>query len=461
MAAKVTEVKNMTEGNPSRLLLMFALPLLAGNICQRLYTMVDAVIVGRGVGVEALSALGSADWYVWLILGLVQGFAEGFAILLAQRFGAGDDDGVRRVAGTSAVLMAFIAVAATIISQVTVAPVLQYLRVEPEVAVYAKPYLRILFIGTPVVAAYNLSACILKALGNGKAPLWAMVIASALNVALDWLFVMVFHWGVEGAAAATVIAQAVSFLYCLVALLKLPLLKLTREEWRPERETASGLMRLGFPLCFQNAIISIGGLVLTSVVNGFGYLFMAGYTATNKFFFILEVVAISMAYAVTTFVGQNLGAGRIDRVEQGMRSAFWMITGAGVLGSTAMVLFGRFFIRLFLSGDIQKMETVVDTGYRYMCFLAAGMLLLYWLHIYRYALQGIGNTVVPMWSGVAELVMRVGCALVLTRFIGEDGIFIAELAAWFGAAAVLMTAFYRRLAWLKQKAAAAPPPAEV
>ena len=440
-------IKDMTQGKPGRLILSFALPLMVGNICQQLYTLVDTAIVGQFVGVEALASLGAADWLNWLVLGIVTGFTQGFGILMAQRFGAGDEKGLRKSIALSAALSVGIALVTTLVSQLACAPVLRALNTPANIIDNAILYLRIMFGGIVAITFYNLLASVLRALGDSKTPLYAMLVASVINIVLDLLFVVPFKWGV--AAIATVIAQVCAGLFCLRAVLRVKLLKMTREDTAYDRGTARELVRLGAPLAFQNAIISVGGLVVQYVINGFGFIMVAGFTATNKLYGILELAAISYGYAIATFTGQNLGAGKLDRIRTGMRSGIGMaIVTAAAIG-VAMLLCGRYVLMIFVSGEPQVVDQVLNVAYRYLSIMSVMLPVLYLLHLYRSALQGMGDTVIPMISGIVELAMRIAAALALPLVMGESGIYYAEILAWLGAAVLLAAAYYRRMRTLE------------
>lgn len=443
--------KDMTQGSPARLILSFALPLMLGNICQQLYTMVDTAVVGRFVGIEALAALGASDWLNWLVLSMATGFTQGFSILIAQQFGAGEAGAMRRTVALSALLSAAIAVFMTAGSQAALRPTLTLLNTPPNVIEMSILYLRICFGGIPVIMAYNLLAAILRALGDSRTPLIAMLVAALINVALDLLFVAGLRFGVAGAAVATVIAQVFSGAYCLMRVKRLKALSgLTRGEFRPQAALSGRLMYLGAPLAFQNAIISVGGLVVQWVINGFGFIFVAGFTATNKLYGLLELAAISFGYAVATYTGQNLGARRVDRIGSGVKSAAWMALITAACISALMLLFGRGVLGLFVDQAEARAGQVLDIAMRYLTIMCAMLPVLYILHIYRSALQGMGDTIVPMLSGIAELVMRVGAVLLLPRLLGRDGVYYAEVLAWTGAAALLFISYLRRMRALRK-----------
>ena len=425
-----SRIKNMTEGRPASLIFTFALPLMAGNVFQQLYTVIDTMVVGKALGVNALAALGAADWLNWMMLGIIQGFTQGFAILMAQKFGAGKHGELRRVIGNSAVLSLLSALILLGIGQLLARPILVLLQTPEEILGNALLYLRIMFWGIPIVMSYNLLACVLRSLGDGQTPLHAMIVAALTNIALDLLFVLVFHLGIGGAAAATLIAQLISSLFCLYHIRKIQILTFVRSDFALRDGLPLSLLLLGFPMAFQNAIIAIGGMIVQFVVNGFGVLFIAGFTATNKLYGILEIAATSYGYAMITYVGQNLGASKTDRIRKGMRSAVFML------------LAGRMILGCFISGTPEEFEQTLKIAYFYLVIMSLFLPVLYILHVTRSAIQGMGNTVLPMVSGVAEFVMRAVTAILLPLAAGETGIFFAEIMAWAGATVILVISYF-------------------
>ncbi len=429
-----------TEGSPWRLLLLFSLPLMAGNIFQQMYTVVDTAVVGKVLGVKALAALGAVDWLNWLTLGTIQGFTQGFSILLAQRFGAGDYVRLRQTMTNAVFLSVLCAAAITAGGEAAAEPVVVLLRTPPEIRHIAMSYLRLLFAGLPVVTAYNFAAAALRALGDGRTPLLAMAAAALANIALDLLFVLDFRWGVRGAAAATVIAQCLAALCCIWRLCRIEALRLGREDWALSGPLCGRLMTLGLPMALQNTIIAVGGMIIQTIVNGFGVAFIAGYTATNKLYGVLEMAATSYGYAMTTYAGQNLGAGKLERVSRGMRAGvvIALITSAAI--AAAMLLSGRWILSCFISGEAG--ERALEAAVRYLRLMSLCLPVLYILHVTRSCIQGLGNTLLPMASGVSEFIMRTGGALLLPAVMGETGIMLAEVLAWFGADLILAPSYF-------------------
>lgn len=434
-------VKNMTTGSPGKLIFFFSLPLMLGNIFQQLYTVVDTMVVGQALGVNALAALGATDWLNWMSLGLIQGFTQGFSILMAQRFGAEDEEGLRKSVGNSLILSAVLAGALLVLMQLILNPMLNLLHVPDLIRPMAVQYLRLMFAGVPVVMAYNIFACILRSLGDSKTPLRAMIIAALTNVGLDLLFVVVLNFGIAGAAAATIIAQAVSAIYCIRKILQIPILHFQRSDFVLEGELVKRLWILGIPMAFQNLIISVGGMIVQSVVNGFGVVFMAGFAATNKLYGILEIAAISYGYAVVTYVGQNLGAGRMDRIKKGYRSSLIIAMFTSAVIAACMLLLGKHIVALFISGTPEQTVQAVALASRYLMIMSLGLPILYYLHITRSCIQGLGNTVLPMVSGLSEFAMRTLAAFLLPALFGHNGMLFAELMAWIGADVVLFFSY--------------------
>lgn len=436
------QIRNMTRGKPLSLIVAFALPLMLGNVFQQLYTVVDTMVVGKALGVDALAALGAADWLNWMMLSLIQGLTQGLAIRMAREFGAGEQESLRQTIGSSALLAAMAAILFLSLGQFAARPVLGMLQTPPEIIDDALLYLRVMFSGAPIVMAYNLFACILRSLGDGKTPLYAMVVASFVNIALDLLFVLVFHWGFAGAAIATVIAQLVSGIFCLLRLRRVPILALEKRHFRLTAQMAKDLTLLGSPMALQNAIISIGGMIVQFVVNGSGVVFIAGFTATNKLYGILEIAATSYGYAMITYVGQNLGARRLDRIRGGMKAANTVAVATSLVITAIMVLLGKCIVGLFISGTPLEVAQATGIAYQYLVIMSLCLPVLYILHVVRSAVQGMGNTFLPMVSGIAEFVMRTGAALLLPLAMGQGGIFWAEPLAWLGADLILIPSYF-------------------
>ena len=452
----MNRVTDMTTGSPIRLIFFFSLPLMLGSIFQQFYTIADTIIVSRGVGIDALASLGASDWINWMVLWGCQGLTQGLSVPVAQEFGAKNYCALRKTVAMLVKLCLVIGIVLTIGSLLAVTPLLRLLGTDPDILPGAQTYLHTLFAGVLVVIAYNMAAGILRCLGDSRTPLLALIIASFTNIGLDLLFVFVFHWGIFGAAFATVIAQFCSFLFCLHVLRRMPLLQMEPEDWQTDYAVIRHLCRMGLPVGLQNAIISVGGMVVQSVLNGFGIIFVAGFTATNKLYGLLECTAIAFGHAMTTYIGQNTGARRMDRIDAGLRADLLLsFLFSSVIG-LSMLSFGRSILQLFISSTEESAAEVMAVAYRYLTVMSIPLFILFLIHVYRPVLQGLGNTTVPMLSGVAEVVGRIISALILPRFLGQDGIFYAEVVAWTCAVVLMVVYYYANIGKIRRRIEALP-----
>lgn len=441
--------KSMTEGNPLKLILLFSLPLMFGNVFQQLYTVVDTIIVGQALGVDALASLGAAEPINWMYLGTIQGLAQGFSIRMAQEFGAGDEHALRRTIGSSILLSILLAIAMTFGFQAAAEPVLLLLDTPQSILPRTMLYLRIMFSGIPIITAYNLMACMLRSVGDSRTPLYSMIVAACVNIVLDLLFVCVFHWGIAGAAAATLIAQAVSVVYCFFVIRKISCLRPTRPDFAFDAKRSRRLMLLGLPMAFQNFIIAVGSMFVQYLVNSYGVLFIAGFTATNKLYGILEIAATSYGFAMVTYTGQNLGAEKTGRIREGLRSALLIAFVTSVLIAVILLVQGKNILLLFISGSEDEVSQTLQIAFHYLSIMSVCLPILYLLHITRSTLQGLGDTLFPMLSGIAEFLMRTGCVVFLPLLLDAEGIFYAEVLAWTGADLILVPACLLRVRKLK------------
>lgn len=445
------KTRDMTQGKPAGIIVSFAIPLMLGNVFQQMYTVMDSVIVGRGVGVEALAALGTSDWLSFTAMGGITGIAQGFSVLIAQYFGAKDEKGMKKAIAMSVWTGAGVTFLLMALFLGNLTRLLQLLRVPDNIWEDAYHYLFILLAGLVATAFYNISSGILRAMGDSQTPLRAMVIASVTNIVLDLWFVMGFHWGVEGAAIATVTAQLCSGAICTWQLGRYGVWNIEKQDWKWDWELVKRLLGLGLPVAFQNVIIGFGGIVIQYVINGFGFLYVAGFTATNKLYGLFELAAVSFGYATSSFVGQNLGAKKYGRIKEGVKTSAKISVVISILVGGILLVFGRSILQIFIAKDAADAGEVLNIAYEYLAVMGATLVILYLLHIYRSALQGMGDTVIPMFSGIAELVMRITIALTLPGLIGKQGIYYAETGAWLGAAILLVAAYYWRIRKLGQE----------
>lgn len=443
-------VRDMTSGSPMKLIVGFAVPIFLGNLFQQLYSVVDAMVLGRAVGADALAAAGSTQALSFLVLGFITGLTHGYAILIAQRFGAGDYAGVRRTAANAGYLAAVSSLIITAASLLGARALLEVMHTPEDIFRDALLYIQVIFIGTAASVAYNMFSGILRALGDSVSPLVILVVSSIVNVGLDVLFVVVFRWGVAGAAWATVLAQALSSAMCFAVLRRLELMRFQREDWRGDRDVIRALLRLGVPVGIMNSITAMGIMILQSVVNGLGSVTVAAYTAGSKLMNLALQPGDILGIAVGTYVGQNLGAGRLDRIRAGVRQSALLSLAINIVMGLVLALFGRELTAVFVSGTE---EAVIEAAYPYFVITGAGVWIVGLLFLYRFALQSLGDTFIPMVSGGVELGMRVGAVLVLDRCfdMGFYAVCWAEVAAWLGAGVLLAAGYYARMAKLSRQ----------
>ena len=432
---------SLTTGRPWRVILLFAVPLLLGNVVQQLYQFADAIVVGRHLGVESLAAVGATGSLLFLLLGFAWGLTSGFAIPIAQAFGARDDTAVRRSVATGVLLSAITSVLLTVVAPLIAGPLLALLQTPPELMAEATVFTQISFLGAGATMFFNYLSAVIRAIGDSKTPLVFLTVSCALNVGLVILMVGPLEWGVAGAAIATVVAQAVSVLLCLEFVRRrLPMLHLRRTDWRVTGADIAEHLRLGLPMGFQASIIAIGTLTVQVALNTLGADAVAAYTTASRVDSLAVALLSSLGLAVSMYAAQNHGGRRPDRIRRGVVEATWMSIGAGVVLGGLLIAFGAQMVRLFI-GD--GSDTVVDMAHRMLIINGCGYWALGMLFVLRGALQGLGHTLVPTATGVIELVMRVAAAIVLGAWIGFDGVALSNPLAWIGAIVLLVPAYVR------------------
>lgn len=426
-------------GRPWRVILAFAVPLLIGNVVQQLYQFVDTVVVGRQLGVNSLAAVGATGSLIFLIIGFAWGLASGFAIPTAQAFGAGDARGVSRSVATGTVLTAVTSLLLTVLGPMIAGPFLQLLQTPPELLAEATVFTQVTFIGGSTIMFFNYLAAIIRSIGDSTTPLVFLTISCALNVGLVIVMVGPLGWGVAGAAWATVIAQAISVLLCLLyAWRRLPILHVNRADWRVTRRDMAEHLRLGLPMGFQASIIAIGALVVQVALNTLGADAVAAYTAASRVDSLSSALLASLGLAASMYAAQNLGARRPDRIRRGTVQAIWMALIVSLLLGAVMIAFGEAVIRLFIG---EGSDRVVELAHLMLIINGVTYTLLGVLFVLRGVLQGVGRVLVPTVTGVIELVARVVAAVVLGSMWDFAGVALSNPLAWVGAVALLVPAY--------------------
>jgi len=442
MKRRMTQPKDMTYGSPGKLIFTFALPLIAGNIFQELYTIVDTIIVGQTLGVNTLAAVGATGWVFMFHLMLIQGFTQGFGIQIAKRIGENDIYRIKQSLRTALVLSSILAVILLIGMQLIVEPSIRILRIPFEISDLSRTYLRVVFLGIPMTVAYNIFAVILRSFGNSKAPLNAMIISTVSNVVLDLLFIVIFQWGVVGSALGTVLSQLFSAIYCFLKIQKLSVIRTKTKDVHIDSKDISIMLKLGLPMSAQNMIITVGGVVLQAFVDSYGVVFMAGYIATTKLYGIIQCAGIAYGFAVVTYTGQNFGAKKFSRIRQGLKSGLIIAIISCLVIAVLMFIFGKFILSLFISGNPQDTQTAMNYAYEFLCIMSASLPVLYILFVIRSVLQGLGHTMVSMVSGIFEMIVRIGGSVLLPLLLNERGLFVTEVLAWLAADIILIIGYF-------------------
>ena len=437
---KKTVQRDMTKGSPTRIILGFTLPLFLGNVFQQFYNMADTIIVGQFVGTGALAAVGSTGTIMFLITGFATGLGTGFTILTAQRFGAGDMKGMRRSVFTAAVLTVIVSVLVTAVSVIFMHPLLDLMQTPADIYDDAYAYIIVIMWGLAAQMLYNLLSALLRAIGNSKMPLYFLILAAALNVVLDLVFIINFKMGTAGAAYATVISQGISGLLCLLYIVKaVPIFRLSRRDMVMDGKMMAEQLKVGLPMALQFSITAIGSIMVQTSLNMLGSTLVAAYTAAGKIEQILTQAYVALGTAMANYSAQNVGAGDIPRIRQGFRAAtIWGGVYSVVAGVLVMTV-GKYLTYLFVSSDAAMLLDSVDLYLKCIGFFFIPLNI---VNAYRNGLQGLGYGLLPMTAGVAELAGRGVIAVISARYSSYFGICMAGPAAWVLAGGLLVVLYF-------------------
>ena len=432
--------KDMTSGNPLKLIIGFAIPMFLGMLFQQFYSMVDTVIVGKFLGVGPLAGVGSTSSLNFLVIGFCTGVCNGFAIPVSQMFGAKRDSELRRFVANSAWLCVIFSVVITTAIVACCRPLLTLMHTPKDIFEYAYVYIVIIFLGIPTTFLYNVTAAIIRSLGDSRSPVVFLAIASGINIVLDIVFIVAFHMGVEGPALATVISQGISGLLSLFYMKKkFEILRISKEEWKMRGSYMKTLCYMGIPMGLQYSVTAIGTLVIQAAINGFGSMTVAGVTAAQRINAFISCPIEAIGATMAPYSGQNMGAGKLDRVGKGLRDASLLGFVISAVLFVFVLLTGKQLSLLFLdTADAQ----VVAYSYRFLVFTAAGYCLLVLVNTVRFTIQGMGFSVFAITSGVLEMIARSLAGLVVVPLIGYTGIYLAHPMAWIFADAFLIPAFF-------------------
>ncbi len=444
--SKTTE---MTIGKPYKLILAFALPMILGNVFQQLYNMADTIIVGKFVGVNALAGVGSTGAITFLVIGFALGVCTGFSIPVAQEFGAGNYKKMRKYIAHSIYLCIVTTIILTIITMLTAKQLLTVMNTPQEIFADAYNYIIVIFAGIFATVFYNMLSGILRAVGDSKSPLIFLVVSSLLNIGLDLLFIITFNMGVFGAALATVISQAISGVLCLIYMIKnYDILKFEKDELKLDSKYIFYLSSNGYPMAFQFSITAVGSIILQSAVNTLGTQSVAAITAATK----IQTVAMgpmeSLGITMATYCGQNKGAGKIDRINKGIKQSLVIQIIYCVASCIAVSIFGGALTELFIdkqNTSITAIAEIKELSSYYLVINGLFYPFLGILFILRNSIQGMGYSILPMFAGVSELIAR---AFVAIGFIASAGFTAATMAspvAWILADIVLIITYAVKL----------------
>lgn len=435
--------KDLTSGAPLGLLLSFMLPLLLGMVFQQFYNMVDTMVVGKALGVLALAGVGSTGSVSFLVLGLCNGICAGFAIPVAQKFGQQDYSGMRKFVGNMIWLCAVIALTITGITVAACREILHWMRTPEDAFQYAYDYILLIFLGIPATMLYNLLSGIIRSLGDSRTPLYFLIFSSLLNVVLDLLFIVTFRMGVAGAGWATLLSQLISGILCLVYIAKrLPLLHLHREDLAPDRRYVGHLLSMGLPMGLQYSITAIGSILLQTSVNSLGSCAMAAMTTASKVSMFAMCPFDAIGSTAATFAGQNIGAGKPDRVRAGVRDATLLGTAYSAVILLVLAFWGGNLITLFLdTQDPTAMEEIMPLSRRFLLCNACFYVPLLFVNLLRFTIQGVGYSGLAVLAGVFEMVARGIFGLCLVPMLGFSAACFASPAAWIMADLFLFPAY--------------------
>ncbi len=442
-------MKNMTEGEPLKLIIPFMVPLLIGNVFQQLYNIADIIIVGRTIGVDALAAVGATAPLFMMLVILTLGLSGGFSVVTGQRFGADDLDGVRRSAAMTTMLCTIFVLVMMALTVKFIDPALAAMNIPDKLYADAKAYVMIIVYGLIFMMAYNMLSNILRALGDSKTPLYFLIIATLLNIVLALVFIINFGWGVPGSALALVIAQGISGLMCVVYIAKkFPVLHLKLSDFKWDNREAWEHIRMGMPMAVQFSVLGFGMIYIQAVCNQFGTETIAGFTAAMRIEQLALQPMISFGLAMAVYTAQNFGARKFARISRGVKKCSLLSLAFSLLAAVLMYFFGQEMIAVFLDNPSPK---VMEEAKEYLHLSVPFYFFLSQIFIYRNSVQGMGISMIPMLSGIVELLLRILAARYLTVDYGYTGVCYASPIAWVGSSIFLFGSYHYFLRLLARK----------
>lgn len=442
MARNTTQ--DLTVGSPMKLILSFMMPLTFGLLFQQFYSMVDTLVVGQTLGVDALAGVGSTGSINFLVLGLCNGICAGFAIPVAQKFGQKDMEGLRRFVGNMIWLGTAVAAIVTVVTTCLCSNILTWMHNPKDTFQYAYDYIWVIFLGIPATMLYNILSGILRSLGDSRTPLFFLILSSLLNIVLDIVFIVVCHMGVAGAAWATLVSQLVSGIACLIYMIKrYPILHLTKEDLRLRSEQVKILLGMGLPMGLQYSITAIGSIMLQTAVNDLGSTAMAAMTAGSKVSFLCACVYDAMGTTAATFAGQNWGAQKPERIHKGILCCTVLGIVYAIAIFVAMYLWGGNLTQLFLDPkDQAAADLIIPMSQQYLLTSLAFYVALLFVNLLRFTIQGLGFSRLAVFAGIFEMVARGIFGLCLVPWMGFSAVCFASPVAWIMADLFLFPAYF-------------------
>lgn len=420
---------DMTTGHIRKTIVTFAIPVMIGNLFQQMYSMVDTAVVGRGVGSDALAAVGTTSPVVQLLLGLMIGMTSGMSVVIAQYFGAGDEKNIRKAIANGIILISGLSVLIMVVGIVSCRALFGLINTPQNLIDGAVLYTVIMFAGTAAAAAYNYEAAVLRAFGNSMVPLFFLVLTSVLNVALDLVFVLAFDMGIAGVAVATVLSELISAILCIRYMMKeVSYVRFEIADWKMDRKILTEHLHTGIPMAFFSSLLAVSFLVLQAALNSLGSSDMAAYTAASKMDTLVYQILGAFGTAISTFAAQNYGKGELQRVRDGVRKSLGLTILISVVMTVFVFLLGRFFMQIFVDGSEKE---IIDSGIMYMRITSLFYIILGVNFIVRFALTGVGKTIIPMAVGISEILTRAAVTYLLVYRIGFLGMTFASPACWF------------------------------
>lgn len=442
-------MRTLTKGNPLKLIVLFTIPLLIGNVFQQLYSFMDALIVGRTIGKDALAAVGAASSVSFLIIGFAQGITAGLSVLTAQAYGAHDDKGVRKSFAQSIWISLALTIVLTVLAVTFTGPLITLMQTPLAIRAESISFLRVIFIGIGCSMAFNLLSNMMRALGDSRTPLVFLVIATVVNIALELLFILVFHMGVAGAGLATILAELFSAVLCVLYIRKhMPLLRLRKKDMAIDWQAIKQHIKVGLPMGFSMSIIAIGSIILQVMLNRLGTDAVAAYTAAGRIDQLATLPASSFGLGMATFAAQNMGAREYGRIRQGVHLTLLVNVLIAIVLGGLIIVFAKPLVNLFLGPN---QPAVTALAVQYFQYNASMYWLLAILFTMRNFLQGLGHTLVPTVAGFFELAMRAFAGVILVNQLGFAGAALANPLAWLGSVFVLVNVYIRTMRRIRAK----------